>query len=133
MTKTSPVSADAPGRARIKLGEREVELRLSPPAERALHARRVPLDIELELYFSCFLRKRVNFLEQAHDDAASRAQLTNKVSVSFRPVMTRACHVHDVTQAPDLEPLPLVRTHSFTPKWLTLDYAGGSWSGEFGF
>lgn len=125
------LSSSAP--SRIKLGERELELRLSPGAQRALQKQRQPLDIELELYFSCFIRKRVNFLPQAHDDIVSRIQLTDTVSVSFRPVMTKACHVQDVAEAPDLIPLPLVRTRSFTPKWMALDYAGGNWSGEFGF
>jgi len=32
-----------------------------------------------------------------------------------------------------LEMLPLVRTAAFTPRWLALDYAGGRWSGEFGY
>jgi len=124
-------SSSAP--SRIKLGERELELRLTPGAQRALQTQRQPLDVELELYFSCFIRKRVNFLPRAHDDSVSRTQLTDTVSVSFRPVMTKACHVQDVAEVPDLIPLPLVRTRSFTPKWMALDYTGGNWSGEFGF
>ena len=124
------MNADA---SRIKLGERELELRLTARGASALRTQRESLDIEMELYFSCFLRKRVNFLAHARGDVASRAALTDNVSVSFRPVMTRACHVQEVVGAPELETMPLVRTRQFTPKWLELDYAKGQWSGEFGF
>lgn len=118
--------------ARIRLGERELELRLSERARAALEARTAPLEIELELYFSCLLRKRVNFLEAPRADVAARAMLTERVSVSFRPVMTEACAVHAVDR-PELSYLPLVRTAAFTPRWLALDYRDGVFSGAFGY
>lgn len=118
--------------ARIRLGDRELELRLTPRARAALAALRAPLDIELELYFSCLLRKRVHFLAAPRRDVACRATLTDKVSVSFRPVMTRACAVQAV-DVPQLEYLPLARPGAFTPKWLALDHRAGRWLGEFGF
>jgi hypothetical protein len=133
MSTVIPFNPVSSGPSHIKLGERELELRVTNRAERALGKQREPLDIELELYFSCFMRKRVNFLPLAHDDVVSRTQITETVSISFRPVMTQACHVHDVAGAPDLVPLPLARPRSFSPKWLALDCVSGSWSGEFGY
>jgi hypothetical protein len=87
----------------------------------------------MELYFSCFIRKRVYFRDVGREDVAMRALLAGRVSVSFRPVMTQACRVAEAGDAPDLEALPLVRATPFTPKWLALDYAKGRWSGSFGF
>jgi hypothetical protein len=117
----------------IRLGERSVELRASDRAERALRDRAGPLDIEMELYFSCFLRKRVLFRDAGRDDVAARATLAGRVTVSFRPVMTQACRVAEAGEVPETEALALARVAPFTPKWLALDYDKGRWSGSFGF
>jgi hypothetical protein len=118
---------------RLKLGEREVELRVSERAQAQLAREARALDIEMELYFSCLLRKRVYFRATPRSDCAARANLTAQVSVSFRPVMTHVCSVREAVGEPEVETLSLVRTTEFTPKWLALDYARGAWSGEFGY
>ncbi len=117
----------------LTLGERAVELRLSARAQEQLTREAKPLDIEMELYFSCLLRKRVYFLTVPHSNVAARAALNDKVSVSFRPVMTRACSISEVIDEPEVETAALVRAAAFTPKWLALDYAQGKWAGEFGY
>lgn len=117
----------------ITLGDRQLELRCTPRAAAALAATREPLDIELELYFSCLIRKRVHMRREARTDVAARARVNPQVTVSFRPVMTKACAVHDVAGAPDLESIPLVRGSAFTPKWVSLDFRHGDWIGEFGY
>lgn len=119
---------------RLRLGARELELRVTTSAERALVAERGPLDIELELYFSCLIRKRVCFRTDAHQDAVARTALTDTVTVSFRPVMTHACPLAEAGEgAPALRALPIVRPEAFTPRWLALDHRSGKWAGEFGF
>lgn len=125
-----PVSIAAPPE-RVRLEGRELELRLTSRAVQALRALSEPLDIELELYFSCLLRKRVNFRAPPRQDIQSRVQLTELATVSFRPVMTRACSLRDAP--PDTERFPLARARAFTPRWLALDFARGRWYGEFGF
>lgn len=117
----------------VRLGERDVQLRLSDRARTQLAREPAPLDIEMELYFSCLLRKRVYFRTAPRPDCAARASLSAQVSVSFRPVMTRGCSIGEVVGEPEVETLALVRTAAFTPKWLALDYARGAWSGEFGY
>ena len=117
----------------VRLSERDVELRLSDRARAQLAREPAPLDIEMELYFSCLLRKRVHFRTAPCPDCAARANLSAQVSVSFRPVMTRACMIGEVEGEPEVETVALVRTTEFTPKWLTLDYTRGAWSGEFGY
>jgi len=117
----------------VTLGHRELELRCTSRAAEQLATALEPLDIELELYFSCLIRKRVNVRRAARDDVAARGRVNERVTISFRPVMTKACAVHDVPGAPDLEPIPLVRETAFTPKWLSLDFRHGDWVGEFGY
>jgi hypothetical protein len=119
--------ADASGRSRT------LEIRLTPRAKRALSDVRAPLDFELELYFSCLIRKRINVREAPRVDAAAVGKLSDEVSVSFRPVMTKSCSVNEVVGSPDLDTFPIVNSRAFTPKWLELDHERGRWQGEFGW
>jgi hypothetical protein len=117
----------------VQLGNRPLQVRLSSRAAAALANQREPLAIELELYFSCLLRKRVNFLAARRDGVTLHAPLSEQVEVSFRPVMTKHCTVGEVVDAPDVETFPLQRVEAFTPRWLELDHDGESWRGDFGF
>lgn len=117
----------------IPFGKGSLEVRLTPRAKDALAALEQPLAVELELYFSCLIRKRVNFTTDSLHDAVASGKLSDQVSVSFRPVMTRACSLHETAGKPDLETFPIVNAAAFTPKWLQLDRAHGEWHGEFGW
>ena len=46
-----------------------IQVRLTAGAERALAVHRTPLLVELELLFSCLIRKRVRFPVAPHADA----------------------------------------------------------------
>jgi hypothetical protein len=116
----------------LQLLNRDLDLRLSPAAHTALAARTAPLVVEMELYFSCLIRKRVRFLETAHPGAFC-ATLNEHLTVCFRPVMTRHCSVSEVEGQPELETFPIQRPEAFMPKWLTLDFRRGTWSGEYSF
>jgi hypothetical protein len=114
----------------LSLGGRALNLRLSAAAAQALRAAPGPRVVEMELYFSCLIRKRVRVIDAPHPDALCAA-VDDHLTVCFRPVMTRACAIDG--QAPELESFPIRRPEAFTPRWLTLDIRAGNWSGEFGF
>ena len=114
----------------LRLGHRDLEVRLTRSAQAALAAG--PLVVEMELYFSCLIRKRVRFPATAHADATC-ARLDERLTVCFRPVMTRQCAVSGGQDSPELEAFPIRRPEAFLPKWLALDFRHGNWSGEFGF
>ena len=116
----------------VRLVNRDLEVRLSAAASAALAARATPLVVEMELYFSCLIRKRVQFLSTVHPDAMC-ATLDERLTICFRPVMTRQCALSDVEGKPELEGFPIVRPEAFVPKWLALDFRRGAWSGEFSF
>jgi hypothetical protein len=120
-------------RREITLGTRRVNVTLTDRAEDALANQTTPLDIELELYFSCLIRKRVNVLTAPHPDVAARTNLTPAITVSFRPVMTEHCSIRDVESAPGVRGVTLANGAAFTPRWLTLDYHHGQFCGEFGY
>lgn len=116
----------------LDLGGRALELRLSAAAQRRLAAGGAPLVVEMELYFSCLIRKRVRFPGAPHTGATC-VRVGEHLTLCFRPVMTRACAVESVEGSPELEAFPIQRREAFLPKWLALDWRGGDWSGDFGF
>jgi hypothetical protein len=116
----------------IRLLNRDLEVRLSTAAGTALAARSAPLIVEMELYFSCLIRKRVRFLSATHPGAFC-APLDDRLTVCFRPVMTRHCALSAVEGQPELETFPIQRPEAFLPKWLALDFRRGTWSGEYSF
>jgi len=116
----------------VRLGERILSVSISDRAAQQLARREAPLHIEMELYFSCLIRKRVNFGELERP-ALSSAGFANNAVISFRPVMTRHCAVSEVEGEPPVEDFPLTAAERFTPHWLRLDYRHGHWEGDFGF
>lgn len=121
------------GDNQILFGSKMLNLSLSARAMQALNAEHQPAHIELELYFSCLIRKRVNIREQPQADALLNTAVSKNLSISFRPVMTKVCRVSDVVGEPDIERLPIIDPVRFTPNWLSLDYKNKQWIGEFGF
>ena len=114
----------------ITLADKNLDIRVSPRAARALAERTAPLQAEMELLFSCLIRKRVRFSESVMNDATP---VSDRLSVRFRPVMTRVCAMDDVTGSPPLDDFPIANPGPYVPHWLTIDYRRGEWSGEFGY
>jgi hypothetical protein len=116
----------------IRLVNRDLELRLSKTARAALAELNAPLVVEMELFFSCLIRKRVRFPSVVNSGALC-VSVDEHLTVCFRPVMTRKCELSDVKGKPELEGFPIVHPEAFVPKWLALDFRRGAWSGEFSF
>ncbi len=114
----------------ITLANKSVEIRLSPRASAALAQRATPLLVEMELLFSCLIRKRVLFYEQGAENGTA---VSKALAVSFRPVMTRACSIASLEGSPPLEDFPLKNVQAFVPHWLSLDFRHGQWAGDFGY
>ena len=115
--------------ALITIGNRGVTVKLSQAATKALSKRDKPLTAEMELFFSCLIRKRVRF----HDSADGIA-IAENLHVNFHPVMSRHCHVSEVTdEGPPMTDFPIVNEDAYTPHWLKLDFRKGEWQGEFGY
>ncbi|MGA7800563.1 MAG: hypothetical protein WCC36_07105 [Gammaproteobacteria bacterium] len=108
-----------------------VELRISAAARNRLADRQRPLLAEMELYFSCLVRKRVRFRDlQDPEDTVSALQ---GLSVCFRPVTTAECRMVDAGEDVPTTAMPVVNPAAFVPHWLTIDYRRGGWVGEFGY
>jgi hypothetical protein len=115
----------------VTLGNKPVRVELSPAAQRALDERSCALLAEMELYFSCLIRKRVRFRDAAGDDGS--APFNEHLQVRFRPVMTAKCEIDNSGAAPPVTDFPIARPEAFTPSWLRIDYRNGEWLGDYGF
>lgn len=112
----------------VNLHNKNVDVRLSAAAERALQQREQTLGVEMELLFSCLLRKRVHFGEAAPD-----ATRVGRLAVRFKPIMTRKCTVAEGGASPPSEHFPLENPRPYVPNWLSIDYRRGEWVGNFGY
>lgn len=115
----------------ITIDNRTVKVHLSKAAEKALSARDIPLFVEMELYFSCLIRKQVLFHDMQRQD--NSVAVDNKLNVSFHPVMTASCQIKDAEPEPAKTDFEIQRRDCFVPKWLKLDYKKREWLGEFGY
>ncbi len=101
-------------------------------AERELNRRTHPLLAEMQLYFSCVVKKRVLFHEATPGAQLESLAVTDQLHVAFRPVEANSCDPlefaanHPVRR--EFASLGALKMH---PAHLHLDYKGGSWLGEF--
>jgi hypothetical protein len=104
-------------------------------AERRLSQQEKPLHVEMELLFSCLIRKRVLFRIPEGGTTYPMVTGDERVNISFRPVMTKVCMASDVEGLDDLEleDFPVQRAEAFMPRWLRLDFSKGQWQGDFGW
>lgn len=114
----------------IKMHHRTIDVSLSTAAEDALSQRTTPLLAEMELYFSCLIRKVVRFHETTADDSIA---INDKLSLRFRPVMTEHCSTDYEGNEPPVTDFPIAEPERYVPHWLTIDYRRGEWCGEFGY
>jgi hypothetical protein len=113
----------------VEILGKKVLVEWSASADKKLQDLAEPLLVEMELYFSCLIRKAVRFGGDAQ--AANFTTAAHHLKIGFRPVMTKVCKVSDFAGAPPLEDFPIVKPEAFVPKRLTIDYKGGKWAGEF--
>jgi hypothetical protein len=113
----------------IEILGKKVLVEWSSSADKKLQDLAEPLMVEMELYFSCLIRKAVRFGGDAQ--AKNFTSAAPRLKIGFRPVMTKACKFSDVEDDPPLEDFPIVKPEAFVPKRLSIDYRGGKWLGEF--
>ena len=114
----------------IEILGKKVDVSLSHAAIAALSKRDKLLVAEMELYFSCLIRKKVRFKENSSDNLV---EVINNFSVRFRPVMTKECGIDYEGDEPPLTDFPVEKPAAFVPHWLKIDFKKNQWIGEFGF
>lgn len=116
----------------VSLLDKPVELRFSAKALSELARLDGPHTIEMELYFSCMIRKRV-YVRSASDSPYT-TDIDGQIQLGFRPVMTRSCSVAETGgKAPPVTDFPVMKPERYVPDWVELDYRAGNWQGTFGY
>jgi len=111
---------------------KSIELELSRAAEKQMAIQQDKVCVEMELYFSCLLRKQVNIKEKIDSDFS--VIVSDRLELGFRPVMTQSCSVASCEGAPPpVSDFPIVKPERYVPHWVKLDYRKGQWTGEFGY
>jgi hypothetical protein len=113
----------------IEILGKKVLVEWSSSADKKLQELAEPLNVEMELYFSCLIRKAVRFGGDAQ--ASNFTAAAPRLKIGFRPVMTKVCKVSDFEGEPPLEDFPIVKPEAYVPKRLAIDYKAGKWVGEF--
>lgn len=122
---------NAPLSNTIEINGRLVSVEWTKSAARELTRRTQPLVVELELYFSCLVKKFVHF----HETPPQRdtVAVSDKLAVFFRPVTSTACsfEVADrLGRQPEVE-LDTANVRKIAPKRVKLDFVRGVWQGNY--
>ena len=118
-------------RQAIQIGQGKIELRWTRRAERRLQRSSSPLIIELQLYFSCVVKKRVLF-HHSVDFATTR--VNERLEIAFRPIASAVCDPREFARhfpaGKDLSTGPAAR---MIPRSVEIDFRAGHWEGSFAY
>lgn len=113
----------------VIIGEFPISIEWSQRAEQQLSLRTTPLIAEMQIYFSCVVKKRVLF----HD--ASELETTavdEKLEICFRAVESNSCDpVEFAANFPVKNSFTSTAALRMHPKKLSIDFKHEQWVGEF--
>jgi hypothetical protein len=115
----------------VSMNGKPVAIEWSRAAQATLARRSHPLTLELELYFSCLVKKFVHF----HESVPERETIavSDQLRVYFHAVTSTACSM-DLAQRlgrqPEME-LDGAAVRKLAPKGVWLDHRQGAWAAEY--
>ncbi|MDP2170868.1 MAG: hypothetical protein Q8J96_10650 [Rhodocyclaceae bacterium] len=117
----------------VLINGKNVLVEWTSAAARALEQREVPLFVEMELYFSCLIKKFVHFREDSRGRPSVAA--TDKLFIYFRPVTSTACTfavADQLGRQPEIE-IDSANLQRVAPKRVSIDHVNGAWRGSYYF
>ena len=113
----------------VTLRNHPLQVKWTQRAQRQLIKRSEPLFVEMQLYFSCVVKKRVLF----HDVYEANATPVNdNMFVTFRPVESTSCDPLEFARHfPVKQEFQSSGAIKMRPKSLLVDFKNGSWNGEY--
>jgi hypothetical protein len=113
----------------VVINQRNVEVRWTDRAEKILQLGSQPLIVELQLYFSCVVKKRVMFHQQA---AFNTTVVNDRLEIAFQPVASAACDPQEFAASfPAGKNLAQGMAARMVPRIVEIDYRRGNWEGQF--
>ncbi len=111
----------------IILNGKKLRVQWNRRAERALCNRREPLVIEMQLYFSRVVKKRVLFHDQADFETAG---VNDNIQIAFRPIQAAACDPEEFARNyPVGRVLNAPAATRMIPSKISIDFRKGRWQG----
>lgn len=115
----------------VVLGNKNLRVEWTDRANRVLQTRSEPLIIEMQLYFSCVVKKRVLFHDNSNLDVTD---LNNSMKIAFRSIQSAACTPEEFARNyPIGRVLDTPAATKMIPSRLAIDFRQGQWHGEFDY
>ena len=115
---------------RCSLNQHQLVIKLTQRADQALAELPHTLTIEMQLYFSCMVKKRVLFHTQAVSFETD--QVTPQLNIAYRSVQSDTCSPEEfAAQYPQKQVLDNPVTKNRAPSELSVDYIDNKWEGDF--
>ncbi len=116
----------------LMLREQPITVSWTRRAERQLQRLDRPLLAEMQLYFSCVVKKRVLFHQQLPRDELQLMPVNDRLQVAFRAVQATSCDpLEFAANYPVQQEFETPGASKMHPKSLQIDYRDGDWLGEF--
>jgi len=113
----------------VHLKDKPLKIEWTQRAQQQLLIRSRPLIIEMQLYFSCVVKKRVLFSEHANFESQP---VNNKFCIAFHPVEAASCDpVEFAKNFPAKREFDSIAAKKMHPGILKFDFVQNSWQGEF--
>ncbi len=108
----------------------DIKIALTERARQALRRLNKPLLVEMQLYFSCMVKKRVLFHTETPDLPSTPTG--EHLNIAFRCVQSDSCDPQEfATHYPGKKTLDAVAAIKMHPHLLQIDYKNKRWQGEF--
>ncbi len=113
----------------LHFNDKPLTIHCTARAKKALDEREHRLIVEMQLYFSCVVKKRIIF----HDHYKHDSQMVlENLFVSFRAVEPTSCDpIEFAKNYPEKRELNSTGAHKMRPKALWIDNRKGEWVGEY--
>ncbi len=115
----------------VRINQRDVDVWWTGRAEAALQCSQQPLIIELQLYFTCVVQKRVLFHRRVEFDTTAVSQ---KLELAFRPIASAVCDPREFAlNHPVGKHLSQGVADRMVPRRVEIDFRQGEWEGQFNY
>jgi len=109
--------------------DKRIEVKWTQRANKALNSRSSSLIIEMQIYFSCVVKKRVLFHNESDLETIT---INDKLRISSRTVQSESCDaVEFAKNFPVKDELTSASARNMRPSLLYIDYINQQWAGEF--
>ena len=119
-------------RKMVKVKGFSIDIEWTQRAENQLRKMKTALTVEMQIYFSCVVKKRVLFHENDATTGPEATEVTDKLSIGFNVVESNSCDpVEFASNFPVKNRFESVAASRMHPKKVSIDFSKGSWNGEF--